>query len=79
MFVKLLFVYAMLEGRYAEVSGESIIKGVFPSDIQKELLDAYKKTGALKVAVRSSSPFEDTSRGSAAGQFDTLLNIAETG
>ena len=28
MFVKLLFVYAMLEGRYAEVSGESIIKGV---------------------------------------------------
>jgi len=56
---------------------EAVLKGVIPQKIKSEVMEAFKKLGASKVAVRSSSPFEDTLRGAAAGQFETFLNIPE--
>jgi pyruvate,water dikinase len=44
-------------------------------DAKAEVLTAYRWMGSPSVAVRSSSPSEDTSQASSAGQFKTLLNV----
>lgn len=48
-----------------------------PTDLQKEILTAYKKLDAQFVAVRSSATAEDSSIASWAGELETYLNTTE--
>jgi len=58
-----------------------ILKGSFPSDLEREILRAYLKLSrkydsrATDVAVRSSATAEDLPSASFAGQHETYLNI----
>lgn len=46
-----------------------------PDEVVKEVLEAYRKIGSSKVAVRSSATAEDLPSASFAGQQETYLNI----
>jgi pyruvate,water dikinase len=48
-----------------------------PADLQKEVLDSFKKLGTKFVAVRSSATAEDSSVASWAGELETYLNVTE--
>ena len=57
-----------------------IAKGIFPKDLEKEILNAYAQLGKKygenpDVAVRTSGVAEDMPSASFAGQFETYLNI----
>ena len=47
-----------------------------PEARKQDILMAYRRLGAGRVAVRSSAPEEDSSDRSYAGQFDTFLNVS---
>lgn len=53
-----------------------IISADIPDNIEKEILEAYRKLGKL-VAVRSSATAEDQKDASFAGQMATFLNVTE--
>ncbi|MBI2625182.1 MAG: phosphoenolpyruvate synthase [Candidatus Nealsonbacteria bacterium] len=60
---------------------EAILNSMFPEDLRKEIIIAYRKLGKsygkdLDVAVRSSGTAEDLPEASFAGQFETFLNIS---
>ncbi|MBP1929533.1 pyruvate,water dikinase [Methanolinea mesophila] len=61
----------------AEKAKSAVMKAKMPKDIQKEILDAYKRMdpSGMVVAVRSSATAEDLPDASFAGQQDTFLNI----
>jgi len=61
----------------SEIVGDLIIKAKIPKDIEKELLDSYKKLKAKYVAVRSSATAEDSKIDSWAGQLETYLNTTQ--
>ncbi|MEA4902509.1 PEP/pyruvate-binding domain-containing protein [Desulfitobacterium sp.] len=46
-----------------------------PAEVTKEVLEAYRRMGSPKVAVRSSATTEDLPSASFAGQQETYLNI----
>jgi pyruvate,water dikinase len=46
-----------------------------PDEVTGEILEAYRKMGSPKVAVRSSATLEDLANASFAGQQETYLNI----
>ncbi len=57
-----------------------ILKSVFPEDLEREILKAYKKLNRkygkkISLAVRSSGVVEDMPDASFAGQFETFLNV----
>ena len=57
-----------------------ILKAKFPKDLEKEIIQAYKKLEKkygknCEVAVRSSGVAEDMPDASFAGQFETFLNV----
>ncbi len=58
-----------------------ILRGVFPKNLEKEIILAYKKLSKkyfqenVEVAVRSSGVAEDAPTMSFAGQFETFLNV----
>ncbi|MBU4274802.1 phosphoenolpyruvate synthase [Patescibacteria group bacterium] len=57
-----------------------ILKGEFPDNLKKEILDAYAQLGQKygldpDVAVRTSGVCEDMPNASFAGQFETYLNV----
>jgi pyruvate,water dikinase len=54
---------------------EIILKSKISKQLEKEILEAYKKLGKCLVAVRSSATAEDLPGASFAGQQDTFLNI----
>ncbi|MFH1073746.1 MAG: PEP/pyruvate-binding domain-containing protein [Candidatus Firestonebacteria bacterium] len=68
---------ALISSNNLPAARENILKAIIPENIKTEILEAFRKMGVSRVAVRSSSPFEDTLRGAAAGQFDTFLNVSE--
>jgi len=47
-----------------------------PAPIANVIVEAYRKLGRPRVAVRSSAPAEDSAEHSYAGQHDTLLDVA---
>lgn len=57
-------------------SGFVITTEGFQKDIDKEILEAFDKLNAERVAVRSSAVAEDSSSASWAGQLETYLNIS---
>jgi phosphoenolpyruvate synthase/pyruvate phosphate dikinase len=56
---------------------KEILKGIIPDDLTQEIKKAFKKLGALRVAVRSSANCEDAPTVSFAGQFETYLNVTK--
>lgn len=52
--------------------------GITP-EIEKQILEAFDKLGAERVAVRSSAVAEDSKEASWAGQLETYLNVDKTG
>lgn len=48
---------------------------ILPIDVQEEILQAFDKLGAERVAVRSSAVAEDSSSASWAGQLESYLNV----
>ena len=57
---------------------ELILKSDLPADLEREIIEAYKRLGNNKnisVAVRSSATAEDLPNASFAGQQETFLNI----
>ena len=61
---------------------ELILKGSFPEDLEKEILESYRKLSGqygqkfTDVAVRSSATAEDLPSASFAGQHETYLNVS---
>ncbi len=60
----------------AEIIRRSIIEGVTPEPIRREIDAAYAKLGEDFVAVRSSATAEDLPGTSFAGQYSSYLNIS---
>ncbi len=64
-----------------EVASENIsailLHEKIPKDVQKEILEAFKKLNAELVAVRSSATAEDSSVASWAGELESYLNVTE--
>ncbi|MCL7746829.1 PEP/pyruvate-binding domain-containing protein [Halalkalibacter alkaliphilus] len=60
-----------------ETIRESILCGVFPEEVEKEITCAYESLVGTydAVAVRSSSAMEDLEGASFAGQYETILNV----
>jgi len=58
----------------SEILRDLILKQEFPSDLEKEVLNAFNKLRAKYVAVRSSATAEDSKIDSWAGQLETYLN-----
>ncbi|MBU2579164.1 phosphoenolpyruvate synthase [Patescibacteria group bacterium] len=62
---------------------ELILKGKFPADLEKEILENYQKLSQkykeknCNVAVRSSATAEDLPSASFAGQHETFLNVSD--
>jgi len=54
---------------------DSIKAGQFPTEMRKQILNAYHNMGIVGVAVRSSATAEDLPDASFAGQQDTYLNV----
>jgi len=61
----------------SEIIRDLILKARMPEDIEKEILDAFKKLKAKYVAVRSSATAEDSKIDSWAGQLETYLNTTK--
>jgi len=59
---------------YAKELRNEIVNGVFPLDMESEILNAFDSLDC-EVAVRSSSTAEDMPDASFAGQQDTFLNV----
>jgi pyruvate,water dikinase len=65
-----------------EKSRQLILKGKFPPDLEKEILENYQKLSRIynqknaDVAVRSSATAEDLATASFAGQHETYINIS---
>jgi pyruvate,water dikinase len=65
-----------------EKSRQLILKGKFPPDLEKEILENYQKLSKIygqknaDVAVRSSATAEDLATASFAGQHETYINIS---
>jgi pyruvate,water dikinase len=61
----------------AQKAKSAVMKAKMPKDIQKEILEAYRRMDPdnMVVAVRSSATAEDLPDASFAGQQDTFLNI----
>ncbi|MDI6591579.1 MAG: PEP/pyruvate-binding domain-containing protein, partial [Patescibacteria group bacterium] len=58
----------------SEILRDLILKAKMPKDIEKEILEAFKKLKAKYVAVRSSATAEDSKIDSWAGQLEAYLN-----
>lgn len=52
-----------------------IMRAPFPQDMEEEILKAFDKLGAKRVAVRSSATAEDLPTASFAGQQESFLNV----
>jgi len=66
--------------RTGKLSRDLILKDEIPSDLKKEIVEAYRQLGEKYgqnpvVAVRTSGVAEDTATASFAGQFETYLNV----
>lgn len=61
----------------SEIIRALIIKAKMPKDIEKEILDAFKKLKTKYVAVRSSATAEDSKIDSWAGELETYLNTTQ--
>lgn len=61
----------------SEIVRDLILKAKAPRDIEKEILDAFKKLKAKYVAVRSSATAEDSKIDSWAGELETYLNTTQ--
>lgn len=61
----------------SEIIRNLILKAKTPKDIEKEILDAFKKLRAKYVAVRSSATAEDSKIDSWAGELETYLNTTQ--
>ncbi|MBU0476691.1 phosphoenolpyruvate synthase [Patescibacteria group bacterium] len=64
-----------------KASRNLILKAQFPKDLEKEIIESYKKLEKkygknVEVAVRSSATAEDLADASFAGQHETYLNIS---
>jgi len=65
-----------------EKSRNLILKGKFPSDLEKEILENYQKLSKIynqknvDVAIRSSATAEDLATASFAGQHESYINIS---
>ena len=61
---------------------ELILKGRFPQDLEKEILENYRKLSQIygqkntDVAVRSSATIEDIATASFAGQHESYINVS---
>jgi pyruvate,water dikinase len=68
-----------------EKSRSLILKGKFPPDLEKEILENYQKLSKIygqkdvDVAVRSSATAEDLATASFAGQHESYINISGNG
>ena len=62
-------------------AGAAIRKAIrnapMPAELEREILKAFRKLGAERVAVRSSATAEDLPRASFAGQQESFLNVDE--
>lgn len=66
----------LAELQAAGASARALLLGTpLPSDLQVEILRAYRQLGAPSVAVRSSATAEDLPDASFAGQQETYLNV----
>ncbi len=54
---------------------EQFSEGEIPVEVREEILQAFDKLGADRVAVRSSAVAEDSSGASWAGQLESYLNV----
>ncbi len=61
----------------SEILRDLILKAKMPKDIEKEILNAFKKLKAKYVAVRSSATAEDSKIDSWAGELETYLNTTK--
>lgn len=61
----------------SEIIRSLILRESFLEDLEKEVLRAFDRLGALYVAVRSSATAEDTKIDSWAGELETYLNTAK--
>jgi len=61
----------------SEILGDLLLKGKIPKEIEKEILEAFKKLKAKYVAVRSSATAEDSKIDSWAGELETYLNTTK--
>jgi phosphoenolpyruvate synthase/pyruvate phosphate dikinase len=50
-------------------------KALFPAEVKRRILAAYRQLGPGPVAVRSSAPAEDLAQTAFAGQYETCLNV----
>jgi len=55
----------------------AIRTAAMPPDLEQEIMKAFRKLGAERVAVRSSATAEDLPRASFAGQQESYLNVDE--
>jgi len=51
--------------------------GALPADLEREILEARRRLGPERVAVRSSAVFEDAENASFAGQLETILGVGD--
>jgi pyruvate,water dikinase len=61
----------------SEILRDLILGAKTPKDIEKEILDSFKKLKAKYVAVRSSATAEDSKIDSWAGELETYLNTTK--
>ncbi len=67
-------------GIKSSVTKDSIMDGVFPEDLDKEIAQNYTDTlGGMAVAVRSSATNEDAKNESLAGKYRTVLSVSGDG
>jgi pyruvate,water dikinase len=63
--------------RYSNVIRDIITATPLPKKLQQEIMSAFKKLRAGRVAVRSSATAEDSKTASFAGELETYLNTTE--
>ena len=61
----------------SEILRDLILKAKIPKEIEKEILDAFKRLKTKYVAVRSSATAEDSKIDSWAGELETYLNTTK--
>ncbi len=54
-----------------------ILNGIFPKDLEQDILNRFQKLNTKLAAVRSSAADEDGTEKSFAGQYNSYLNITE--